>query len=103
MKSELGLRSVWHRLNRRIRAHLFIMVLAYHVVQTLRFQFKQQDIHYSWKSLRRRLRNWMRDMNTMKTKQHRTITNRQDVRPSAKQAQLADAVNMKIGLHRKRW
>ncbi len=34
MKSELGLRPVWYRLNRRIQAHMFITVLAYHVVQT---------------------------------------------------------------------
>ena len=103
MKSELGLRPVWHRLNRRIQAHLFITVLAYHVVQTLRFQFKQQGIHWSWQSIRRCLRNWMRVTTTMKTKQHRTITNRQDVRPSVEQVQLAHAVNMKIGLHRRRW
>ena len=103
MKSELGLRPDWPRLNRQIQTHLFISVLAYHVVQTLRFQFKQQGIHWSWRSIRRHLRNWKRVTTTMKTKEHRTITNRQDVRPSAEQAQLAHAVNMKIGLYRRRW
>ncbi len=103
MKSELGLHPDWHRLDRRIQTHLFITVLAYHVVQTLRFQLKQQGIHWSWKSIRRHLRNWMQVTTTMKTKEHRTITNRQDVRPSAEQAQLAHAVNMKTGLYRRRW
>ncbi len=103
MKSELGLCPDWPRLNRQIQTHLFITVLAYHVVQTLRFQFKQQGIHWSWMSIRQHLRNWKRVTTTMKTKEHRTITNRQDVRPSAEQAQLAHAVNMKIGLYRRRW
>ena len=39
----------------------------------------------------------------MQTKDHRTITNRQDMHPSAEQAHLAQAVNMKIGLHQNRW
>ena len=103
MKSELALRPLWHQLNRRIQAHLFITVLAYHAVHTLRFQFRQHDIHWSWKSIRRRLRNWMRVTTTLKTKEHRTITNRQDVRPTADQARLAQALNMKAQLHRKRW
>ena len=103
MKSKLGLRPLWHQLNRRIQAHLFITVLAYHAVQTLRFQFKEHDIHWSWKGIRRRLRNWMRVTTTLKTKEHRTITNRQDVRPTADQARLAQALNMKTQLHRKRW
>ena len=39
----------------------------------------------------------------MQAKEHRAITNRQDVRPSVEQTHLAHVVDMKIGLHRKRW
>lgn len=36
LKSELGLRPVYHQNTDRVRAHLFITVLAYHLVHTLR-------------------------------------------------------------------
>ena len=32
--------------------HLFISVLAYHLVHSIRFQLKAHDIHLSWESLR---------------------------------------------------
>jgi hypothetical protein len=55
LKSELGLRSVYHRRSQRVDAHLFISVLAYHLVHTLRLQLKAQGIHLSWDSLRHQL------------------------------------------------
>ena len=52
LKSELGLRPVYHQKAKRVDGHLFISVLAYHLVHTLRLQLKAQDIHLSWDSLR---------------------------------------------------
>jgi transposase len=47
LKSELGLRPIYHRLENRVNGHIFITLLAYHAVQTLRAQLKAQDIHDS--------------------------------------------------------
>ena len=55
LKSELGLRPMFHHKKDRVRGHLFISVLAYHIVHTIRFELKASDIHRSWASLRRRL------------------------------------------------
>jgi transposase len=55
LKSELGLRPVYHQLSKRVDAHRFISVLAYHLVHTLRLQLKAQAIHLSWESLREQL------------------------------------------------
>jgi transposase len=52
LKSELGLRPVYHHKTKRVDGHLFISVLAYHLVHTLRLPLKVQDIHLSWDSLR---------------------------------------------------
>jgi transposase len=52
LKSELGLRPVYHHKSARVDGHLFISVLAYHLVHSLRVQLKAQDIHLSWDSLR---------------------------------------------------
>ena len=51
-KSELGLRPIYHHQSARVDGPLFIAVLAYHLVHTLRLQLKAQDIHLSWDSLR---------------------------------------------------
>jgi transposase len=55
LKSELGLRPVYHQKAKRVDGHLFISVLAYHLVHTLRIQLKAQGIHLSWESLRNQL------------------------------------------------
>lgn len=55
LKSELGLRPIYHHLSKRVDAHLFISVLAYHVVHSIRLRLKAAGIHLSWESLRNRL------------------------------------------------
>ncbi len=55
LKSELGLRPIYHHKEARTDGHLFISVLAYQVVQTLRRQLKEQGIHESWSRLRETL------------------------------------------------
>ncbi len=55
LKSELGLRPVYHQKSSRVDGHLFISVLAYHLVHTLRLQLKAQGINLSWDSLRDQL------------------------------------------------
>ena len=51
MKSTLGLRPVWHRLDRRILGHRFIAVLAYHAVHLIRMRLKARGVHLSWASI----------------------------------------------------
>ena len=60
LKSELGLRPIWHQLDRRVSTHLFVAVLAYHAVHLLRTRLKARGLHLSWQSIRDRLENWVR-------------------------------------------
>lgn len=55
LKSELGLRPVFHQLETRCKAHLWISVLAYQCVQFLRHELKAKGIHASWTTLREQL------------------------------------------------
>lgn len=55
LKSELGLRPVFHSKEDRSDGHLFITVLAYQCVQLLRTKLKTAGIHESWASLRQTL------------------------------------------------
>jgi len=52
LKTDLGLRPVYHHREDRVTGHLFITLLAYHLVHTLRYQLKQQGIQLSWDSIR---------------------------------------------------
>ena len=47
LKSELGLRPVYHHKEERVNGHIFITLLAYHLVQTLRTPLKEQGIYDS--------------------------------------------------------
>ena len=55
LKSELGLRPIYHSKEARTEGHLFITVLAYQCVQLLRTRLKEKGIHDSWESLRKAL------------------------------------------------
>lgn len=52
LKSELGLRPVYHHNEKRADGHLFITVLAYQAVQILRSKLAQHNVTFSWCTLR---------------------------------------------------
>jgi len=52
MKSSLGLRPVYHQKERRVDGHLWITILAYHLIQHCTHQLSQQKINYHWQTLR---------------------------------------------------
>jgi transposase len=73
LKSELGLRPVFHSKEERSDGHLFITVLAYQCVQVLRTQLKKADINQSWESLRKTLSIQQRVTASQRRKDGRTI------------------------------
>ena len=60
LKSELGLRPVYHRLDRRLEGHLFITVLAYHLLATIQRRLRAKGLSYRWQTIRSRLATQMR-------------------------------------------
>ena len=52
LKSELGMRPVYHRKQHRCDGHLFITVLAYQGVQVIRKHLKEKGHNQSWTSLK---------------------------------------------------
>lgn len=102
LKSELGLRPVWHRKSERIRAHLFIAVLACHGVQLLRRKLARQGIHDSWVTIRRKLGGWERVTTLLRTVGGRLIENCQDTAPGAEAERIARAAGVEPRRHRKR-
>jgi len=52
LKSDLGMRPIFHQKERRIDSHLFITLLAYHVLQSILYQLGTKGIHIRWQTLR---------------------------------------------------
>ena len=55
MKSELGLHPFHHQLARRCRAHIWITVLAYHLLRWTEHSLKLSGYECTWRTLRRKL------------------------------------------------
>ena len=73
LKSELGLRPVFHSKEERSDGHLFITVLAYQCVQVLRTKLKEAGINDSWACLRQTLSVQRRVTASLRRKDGRTI------------------------------
>jgi transposase len=73
LKSELGLRPVYHHKEERTEGHLFITVLAYQAVQAIRTKLKAKGITASWTTLRETLSVQQRVTATFKQRDGRTL------------------------------
>lgn len=94
LKSELGLRPVYHHNTDRVSGHLFISVLAYHLVHTIRFQLKACGIHLSWEGLRRELAGQDRVTVELKRADGKTLHIRKSTRPEPRQQVIYDALGI---------
>ena len=73
LKSELGLRPVFHKTEERTEGHLFITVLAYQFVQVIRRKLKNKGNKLGWSSLRNILSVQQRVTATFTQKDGRTL------------------------------
>lgn len=55
MKSPLLERPIFHQLERRVEAHIFLCVLAYHLLVAIEKMFLDAGIHTSWATIREQL------------------------------------------------
>jgi transposase len=81
LKTDLGLRPVFHQIDTRVEGHLFISVLAYHFVHTLRLHLKAQGIDDSWQTLRETLATQQRVTASLQRRDGRTVHVRKATRP----------------------
>lgn len=95
LKSELGLRPVYHQKEERVTGHLFISLLAYHFVHTIRYQLKMQDIHLSWDSIRHIMATQQRVTITLPTSDKKIIKLRTTTQVEPRQKQIYDALGVK--------
>jgi len=97
LKSELGMRPIYHQKEERVDGHLFISILAYHLLHSIRYQLKAQGIHASWQTLRETLSTHCRITTTLKLENDKVVKIRKTGSPNAEQAAIYHA--LKINTH----
>jgi transposase len=90
LKTDLGLRPVFHQVEHRVEGHLFISVLAYHFVHTLRQQLKANGINDAWDTVRETLAGQQRITTTLQRRDGRAIHVRKATRPEPHQQKIID-------------
>lgn len=53
LKTDLQMRPVYHQKDQRIEAHLYLTLLAYQLVNTIRYMLRQKGIHHDWRNILR--------------------------------------------------
>ena len=94
LKTELGFRPVYHQKESRIDGHLFISVLAYHLLHSIRYQLKAKGIHSSWQTLREILSTQSRITSSMKLENGQIVKIRKTSSPNAEQMAIYQALGL---------
>lgn len=59
LKTDLNMRPVHHQKDKRIESHIYLTILAYQLINTVRYMLKENGINHDWKNI-------LRIMNTQK-------------------------------------
>ena len=94
LKSELGMRPVFHQVTERVTGHLFISVLGYHLVHSIRYRLKKADIVTSWSGLREQLTGQNRITASMHCKNDNVVHVRKSTRPEPRQQEIYSALGI---------
>ena len=94
LKSELGLRPIYHHKPIRAEGHLFISVIAYQLVQMIRRRLRQTGQCASWTTLRRILEGQQRITATFRRADGRTLHVRKATRAEPSQQAIYEALGI---------
>jgi len=98
LKGSLGLRPNFHQLEERVDGHIFISVLAYHLLCWIGHRLTQSGDVRNWQTIRRLLRTHSLTTTCLPLKDGRVIKVRKPGRPDAEQA----LVYQRLGIDWKR-
>ncbi len=94
MKSSLGLRPMYHQKERRVDGHLWITVMAYHLIQHCLYQLKQQNIRHNWETVRKIMRSRIRVTAKATLEDGKTLHHRSSTKAEGEQVDLYLALGL---------
>jgi hypothetical protein len=95
LKTDLQMRPVFHKKDENSMPHLHLAVIAYQMVNTIRYQLKVKNIHHSWSNIVRIMNTQKAVTVTMQDKQDRKIFIRKCSKPEAKALEIYQALGYK--------
>ena len=94
LKGELGLRPIHHRKADRVEGHLFISILAYHLLHYIRQRLQKAGIHHRWDTVRSLLQTHIALSAHLPTADGKMIHLRHCSVPTPKQAEIYGALGI---------
>jgi len=94
MKSELGLRPIYHQKEPRCDGHIFITLLAYHLLHTIRFKLRKRGVRFCWTTIRKQLSTQARVSTTMKRKDGKIVHIRKSSKAEPAHQAIYHALNL---------
>lgn len=85
MKSSLGLRPVYHQKENRVDGHLWITIMAYHLIQNCLYQLNKEGMNYQWKTVRKIMQGRVRVTMQAKTEKGDILHHRSTTRAEGEQ------------------
>jgi len=104
LKTDLNLRPVFHKLDKTTEAHLFLGILAYNLVASIRYRLKAKAIHHDWRNIVRIMNTQKLVVTTMKNDKQQTIMVKACSQPKAQTMEIYNALKYKpMPYHRKKF
>ena len=94
MKSELGIRPNHHKSDDPSVAHIFITVIAYHIVTGVLKTLRAHGIKYTWATIRKLLLNHSRSTSTLTTAEGDSLHIRSSTSPTLRQSEIYSALGI---------
>ncbi|MCD6272110.1 MAG: hypothetical protein J7K30_04535 [Deltaproteobacteria bacterium] len=94
LKSEFGMRPVFHQITKRVTGHLFISAIAYHLVHSIRYRLKKTGINSSWSDLKKQLAGQSRVTASMQCRNDNVVHVRKSTRPESRQQKIYSALGL---------
>ena len=94
MKTDLGMRPVYHRKDHRQEGHLFITVLAYHLLVSIQRELKKKGIAHRWGTIRKQMAKQVRVTASLTNDKGERIHIRQTTDPEPFQYEIYRALGL---------
>jgi len=96
LKTDLQIRPIHHQKDDTILSHIFVGIVAYQVVNTIRYQLKKHEITMSWTKIVEKLNTYKSVVTDMMTKEGKKIILKYCCRPSPFVTEIFEKLGYKI-------
>lgn len=95
LKTDLNLRPIFHKRDKATQAHLFLGILAYSLVASIRYRLKAKNIYHDWANIVRIMNTQKLVVSTMKNNQGQMILIKACSQPGPQVQEIYSALNYK--------